>query len=356
MSAGTLGGVDDDNDDDDDNFFDAQSPPRTLRTSNLPSRTPPNSSFEFLTTAPAKTKTAGEMEDYIQINLIKNKGIQLPHILLHWTDYELNSRCTLFVWMLSGLEPRDVTARVLEGGQTLRLQFPWPNPFHDAMRLNKHSECDGSVKIVNMEKVIKSLKGGTFDATISSVVDFDLGMQVEEQFHNQPIAMNQVEKGNQLLRFFKDTYNRKRNKRENIPILIAKYEMMGIRDNYKNATTVDEDYEDEDTKFNLIENYFAAPSAASSNANPPSPSAPKKRRTATATAQALSASQAAKAGHCKKNPTKKIVMKASNDKKRAHKPAMKVQPRPAKGSSQSNSFSGGREKQATLPGYTLQRP
>ena len=50
--------------------------------------------------------------------------IMLPHLLVHWKDAHLYNRCTLFVWGLSGLEPKDIQAKIQSGGRTLRLCFP----------------------------------------------------------------------------------------------------------------------------------------------------------------------------------------------------------------------------------------
>lgn len=235
-------------------------------------------------------KATGEFEDFVQINLTENQGIHLPHILTHWTDGELNPRCTLYVWTLSGLEPKDIVAKVLDGGEVLRLSYPWPDPLHDAMRINGHKAvCEDSVKIVNMEKVIKAMKGGTFDAVITSVVDFNLGMRVEEQLYNEPLGRAKIAKGNKLLRFSKRIFNGKKSTTEDIPILIAKYEMMGIKDhNYKNCSTTESDYEDEeeeafhnfggnmDIPLSVIEDYFVAKKKIINGKI--SPSAAKKRR------------------------------------------------------------------------------
>ena len=235
-------------------------------------------------------KGTGEFEDFVQINLTENQGIHLPHILTHWTDGDLNPRCTLYVWTLSGLEPKDIAAKVLDGGEVLRLSYPWPDPLHDAMRMNGHKAvCEDSVKIVNMEKVIKAMKGGTFDAVITSIVDFNLGMRVEEQLYNEPLGRAKIAKGNKLLRFSKRIFNGKRSATEDIPILIAKYEMMGIKDNnYRNCSTTESDYEDEeeeaflnsggrdiDIPLSVIEEYFVAKNQIDSKI---SPSAAKKRR------------------------------------------------------------------------------
>ena len=217
-----------------------------------------------------------EVEDFVEINIEANKSIHLPHILVHWTDGELNPRCTLYIWMLSGLEPRDITAKILEGGETLRVTLPWPDPLHDAMRMNGQSICDDSVKIVNMEKAIKGLKGGLFDSTIYSVVDVKLGMKVEEQFHNEPIARGKVEKGNKVLRFVNRVYNRKKEKAENVPILISKFEMMGHKDSYRTISTADSDYEDE---YATVCDGLAKMAVPSADRDPTTPPSPKKRKT-----------------------------------------------------------------------------
>ena len=155
---------------------------------------------------------------YQEINHVKNKDVLLPHLLVHWKDAHLYNRCTLFVWCLSGLEPKDVNAKILKGGTTLCLRFAWPDPLQDALKLTRDAYCRDSSKVVEMETIFKQMKGGSSHSMITSEVEFDLGMQVEEEFHNEALPHGKVEKGNKLLRFFKTVYHNKMGKREKFPL------------------------------------------------------------------------------------------------------------------------------------------
>lgn len=125
-----------------------------------------------------------------------------------------------------------------------------------------------------METIFKELKGGSSTSMITSEVEFELGMQVEEEFHNEINPINgQVEKGNKLLRFFKTIYQSKLKKESKIPIVICKYEMLGIRDNYKTDTAVESDYDDEEdddslpTKHSPTSYYFTSTKKRKSPSN-----------------------------------------------------------------------------------------
>jgi hypothetical protein len=193
--------------------------------------------------------------DYEEINLIKNNNVLLPHLLVHWQDGNLDNRCTLYAWCLSGIEPREMNAKVLKGGEVLQLQFPWPEAMQDAHMLTRAKFCRDSSKVIAIDSAIKHLKNGSGNAMVSCEVNFALGMQVEEQFHNETLPKGKIEKGNKILRFFKQFHRSRSGNVEKIPIAICKFEMMGIRDNYKNATA-DSDYDDDESiagevNFNL---------------------------------------------------------------------------------------------------------
>lgn len=193
--------------------------------------------------------------DYNDLNLIMNNSIMLPHIIVPWKDQSLRNRITLYLWLLSGLEPCDIRAKILQGGEKLRIQFAWPDQLQDAMSLTKARYCKGSSKVVEIETIVKNLKGGSASTAISSVIDFDLGMRVEEQFHYETVLNVQGERkeeyGNVILRYFKkrlgfDKKNKGgRGNDEYIPLTIQKFEMMGIRDNYHMEEPYCNDYEDE---------------------------------------------------------------------------------------------------------------
>ena len=194
---------DEDEDDNGDEFVDA--------ASGLSPSASPGGRFKF------KSVDSDDSFDYHKINHIKNKDVLLPHLLVHWKDAKLYNRVTLFVWCLSGLEPSDLNAKILAGGTTLSLRFNWPDPLQDSVLLTRDAYCRDSSKVVEMETIFKAMKNGAGDSVISSEVEFELGMQVEEEFHNEVIGRGKLEKGNKLLRFFKDYYRSKTRRREKIP-------------------------------------------------------------------------------------------------------------------------------------------
>lgn len=188
--------------------------------------------------------------DFVDLNLINNNSTMLPSLLVNWKDQDLRERLTLFVWVLSGLEPQDLHAKILTGGEKLRIHFPWPEKIQDAMQLTKYRYCRDASKVVEIETIVKNLKGGSASSPIFSTVDFHLGMKVEEQFYSETIVTaagrdgrRKNERGNTVLKFLR----RRAGRNEEIPILVQKFEMMGIRDNYKSGTTAADDYEDGDS-------------------------------------------------------------------------------------------------------------
>lgn len=185
--------------------------------------------------------------DFVDLNLINNQSAMMPSILVNWKDQDLRERLTLFVWVLSGLEPQDLHAKILTGGEKIRIQFPWPEQLQDAMQLTKYRYCRDASKVVEIETIVKNLKGGSASSPILSVVDFHLGMKVEEQFYSETIVTRygrpKYERGNTVLKFLR----RRVGRNEQIPVVIQKFEMMGIRDNYRSGAAVATDYEDGDS-------------------------------------------------------------------------------------------------------------
>jgi len=182
------------------------------------------------------------------VSVSKNNAASLPHIVVKWKDAQLQNRCTVYVWVLSGIGPSDLTAKVLDGGETLCLRVSWPTYMQDAEQLTKNLYCKDSSKVLAIETKLKELKNGSVDSPVTSEIDIKLGMQVEEQFFNEPLRVgNRVvhEKGNKLMRFFKSVLRSRDGTVDQVPIVIGKYEMMGIRDNYQNLSTYDSDYDDD---------------------------------------------------------------------------------------------------------------
>ena len=107
-----------------------------------------------------------------------------------------------------------------------------------------------SSKVVEIESVLKTLKGGEGTAVVSCQVNFALGMKVEEQFHqehfknsNRSNSQNTTDEGYRVLRFYKNRRQRE-GLGETVPYYILKYEFMGIRDSYVQEELV-QDYEDD---------------------------------------------------------------------------------------------------------------
>lgn len=111
----------------------------------------------------------------------------LPHVMVEWVDKDLQDRCTLYVWTLSGLEPTEIQAKILKGGEVLQMRFPWPAALQDARQLTAGRYCSDSSKVVEIETILKKMKGGSSDAMVSTTIDFHLGMRVEEQFKNEVV-------------------------------------------------------------------------------------------------------------------------------------------------------------------------
>ena len=145
----------------------------------------------------------------------------LPHLVVHWKDEQLYNWCTVFVWCLSGLEPIDVNTKVLKGGTTLCLCFAWPDPLQDTLKLTRDAYCRDSSKVVEMETIFKQLKGGTSNLMILSEVEIELGMQVDEEFHNEVNTQGRVEKGDKLLCFSKQSTTIRWEKKKKFPLLFA---------------------------------------------------------------------------------------------------------------------------------------
>ena len=179
---------------------------------------------------------------YDEVNLLMNNQVMLPHLLVPWKDKDLQDRLTLWVWALSGLEPIDIKAKILEGGEEIQLTFPWPEKMQDAIALSRNFYLNDSSKVVEIESVLKTLKGGEGSAIVSCQVNFALGMKVEEQFHKEIFKNKPPDEGYRVLRFYKNRRQRE-GLGETVPYYILKYEFMGIRDSYVQEEPV-QDYED----------------------------------------------------------------------------------------------------------------
>ena len=228
-------------------------------------------------------------ENAIDITFMQNQKILLPHILAHWKDQELQDRCSLFIWQLSGLTPEDISARVMKGGETLQIRFLWPKPLQNALELTQGLYCGDSSKVVEIESIVKKLKLGSSSSMVSSTIEFDLGMQVEEQLHNETFinrGVSELEKGNKMIRFFKVIMNRRTGQKEKLPIIVQKFEMMGIRDNYRNDSTTEMEFDDADGyvivnrpgAVSSCGHQFHTSSSSTSRINPGHSSPAKKRR------------------------------------------------------------------------------
>ena len=100
-------------------------------------------------------------ESASELTFKQNANIALPHLLVHWKDQYVQERCTLFVWQLSGLQPHDVSARVVRGGEALEVKFAWPSPLQDANSLTQGKFSRDSSKVVEIDDLIKKMKMGS---------------------------------------------------------------------------------------------------------------------------------------------------------------------------------------------------
>ena len=180
-------------------------------------------------------------------------GSHYPHVLVKWKDSKVYNRCTLYWWCFSGLLPRDVSARIAKGGKSLIVQVPWPAPLQDASELTRDtSSHHDSTKFIELESIFKHLKKGTPGAIVTTEIEFNLGMRVENEFHNETIIVGneggrrgnlQEIKGNKMMRYFQDA-EMPDGRLVKKQILISKFEMIGVRDNYQRNTAFQCDFDD----------------------------------------------------------------------------------------------------------------
>jgi hypothetical protein len=64
-----------------------------------------------------------DFDDYKSRNIQNNKNVNLPHLVTRWKDGELREHCTVFLWMLSGLDPNNIHAKVCDGGLKMSISF-----------------------------------------------------------------------------------------------------------------------------------------------------------------------------------------------------------------------------------------
>ena len=102
------------------------------------------------------------------------------------------------------------------------------------------------------KSIFKHLKKGTPGAIVTTEIEFNLGMRVENEFHNETIIVGneggrrgnlQEIKGNKMMRYFQDA-EMPDGRLVKKQILISKFEMIGVRDNYQRNTAFQCDFDD----------------------------------------------------------------------------------------------------------------
>jgi hypothetical protein len=238
-------------------------PPVSALKSSTPKKTPePKSVFwepEELVGVFSEEDDGGcDFDDYKSRNIQNNKNVNLPHLVTRWKDGELRDRCTVFLWMLSGLDPNDIRAKVCDGGMKMTISFNWPHFMQDARRLTEAKKWNlskDSSKVVEVDSAIKMMRtSGTEESSISCTLEIHLGMQVEEQFYHED-SNGRIIHGNKIMREALKMNKRMPSSAERIPTIMCKYELMGIRDNYKNNMTAHE-FSDEEVSWIGEENAF----------------------------------------------------------------------------------------------------
>ena len=179
------------------------------------------------------------------------KPNMLPHIIVPWADAMTRDRCTVYIWAPSGVSPADVSAKIMPGGSSLQVTYPWPRYMQDAMELNQKHLAPTSAKITEIEKILKKVRMNSNQAIVSSTVEIELGIQVEEQFFSEDVFSYKYltkvqEKGIKFIRFKEDFKGQANDS------VVWKFEMMGVRDNYKAAAVGDDSFDDGDLPFATV--------------------------------------------------------------------------------------------------------
>ena len=111
--------------------------------------------------------------------------VVLPHQVFDWEDSEMNDRLTILIWCPSGLDAKDIHAKVCKGGRKFQLDFPYtPLLFSPAYYMavfpNRYNRSH--TKIMSFMKKSKMLQAlSSARSEIMGTFSIPLPFEVEEQ-------------------------------------------------------------------------------------------------------------------------------------------------------------------------------
>lgn len=268
-------------------------------------KSPPSSSYH-----PKKQSGGGgcqyDDDDEISVEelVFENPtSLNLPHLLVPWTDSKLASHFTVYVWLPSGISKSDLDAKVDKGGLGMSLGLTWPKEMQDASNLTHGLYRPGETKFINTELELKKHRTLSSDSPndnlIRSKMHICFNKKVEEKFvdhliHNDDIPRtfpgykldpngNYTDPGRSVLAFSTTVSPVAR-----FPVTIAKFELMVEKENYEMPYSKKSPA---DTEYNYFYDDSPTPSSpASSNG-----SSKKKRKTPEAGAASAAATPPASA-------------------------------------------------------------
>ena len=111
--------------------------------------------------------------------------VVLPHHIFDWEDAEMNNRLTLLIWCPSGIDAKDIHAKVAKGGYHFQVDFPYtPMLFSPAfyMAVFPGRYNRSHTKIMSFARKSKSLRSyQSARSDITGTFTVPLPFQVEEQ-------------------------------------------------------------------------------------------------------------------------------------------------------------------------------
>ena len=213
----------------------------TPRTSGSASRAQP-SVFHRNTTSPpgmATTRATTRGTSFpVEIAVNDEITLSLPYHMWSWKDHFNNDRVTCMVLLPVGTTKDMLIPRVVTGGDQIRIDYIWPNTmlsekvpmYMGAVNVNTPFYPRGHIKVSNFRDSVRALKRGDERLVVKSVFRADTPFPVEEQFtsENVPTAIS-------IIKF---NVKGRDGKLHEAKCLVL--EMMGVRDNYMSACTVEE--------------------------------------------------------------------------------------------------------------------
>ena len=123
--------------------------------------------------------------------VLKNESVVSPGMLYNkvdWTDHNLLDRCTIVLWLYSGMHPNDVKTRIEKGGWAVLVDFAYhPVIYHnDTYRKAikpAHSYNESDTKLTYFKLSSKNLgEQNDDDGKIKTSMRIPLGFQCNETF------------------------------------------------------------------------------------------------------------------------------------------------------------------------------